>query len=214
MKWELPLLTSAVLSWTSLATASALAQPPFVPAEPPPGTARTVFSSHQLARAFVQEGRTAPLDSLWPVASLHYDFDMRLTEAALSFHIVWRTVDGDRRPSWVVRERRRVDHRATTRYADSSTCPVIDSLLMLAEQMEPPVADLPYVPTGVETRQATNDYLHDATHTWTTDASFASSRTSARLSISGGSLTPVGALYRTMDAALAPCWRGTPPPLR
>ena len=94
-----------------------------------------------------------------------------------------------------------------TRYADSRTCPAIGYALVLPEGLERPTLDFIGIPLGgLPTDPGGDVMLDDATYTLEATGTYASSKASTRLSMSGDSLSPVGAWARLTEAGLAPCW--------
>ena len=192
--------------------ASALLQAAEMPVEafqsrPHPDVADYKAESSRAAHEYVRAGRDEALATS-AVASLTIDHDMAFTHSVVSFHRR-RTTDANGAPTslWSARLRSADGASVTTRYADSRTCPAIGYALVLAERLERPTLDFIGIPLGgLPTDPGGDIMLDDATYTLEATGTYASSKAFAKLSMSGDSLSPVGAWARMTEASLAPCW--------
>ncbi len=105
-----------------------------------------------------------------------------------------------------------------TQYADGRTCPAIDDVLIMVEQIEKPRIDLRHVPSsnlqdGNRQRAYENIYTDDRYYALSVAAYFDASLSPSKLTIGGGSNTPIAALIELALLSLEPCWSDTMPDL-
>ncbi len=103
-------------------------------------------------------------------------------------------------------------------YADGRTCPAIDDVLIMVEQLESPMIDLRGVPDASmddETRLAAYEAISTDDHSYALSVAgfFDTSRSPAKLTIGGNSNTPIGALAELARPSLEPCWSDEAPDL-
>ena len=157
------------------------------------------------ARAYVIAGASSQLGIHSPGMAISRSHDMRFQYSVTSFHRVWaERDDGVRAPHWLVRRREANWRDVTTRYADSRTCPGIESALTLAAEIEPPILPSP--------RFGEPDIiLDDWAYAFTATGIWPTTRAYAEFTLSGGSTSPLAPLWQSTDALLATCWMTTPP---
>jgi len=172
----------------------------------------TEFSQPEAAGAYVVAGASAALGGASPSASVLISRDNR-SPTVISFHRVQVRRDNDRFDYvWMARMRAANFLTVTTRYADSRACPSIDHALVMLEQLERPVLDLPGVPAAVEAPPPVDSIsMDDYTFSLSARGTFPLSRAFGELTMSGDSASPIGAWARTIEAALMPCWTANSP---
>jgi hypothetical protein len=100
--------------------------------------------------------------------------------------------------------------RVTERFADAHICPAIIDAVRTVQGLP-----VPYVyvsPASSSQEQPDSVVLDDVAYSLEGPAAFERPFVEGRLSMSGGSLTPLAAWSRRTLASLQSCWMTTPPP--
>ena len=165
------------------------------------------------AQAFVRAGETEPLGLASPIAVIAFEHDMLLRYSVISFHISWRPDEtSERRPFWFARLRSTHHTNVQVSYADGRTCLALNDVLLAMEQLSAPLLDLPWVPSESPLTELNGaEPMHDFKFSLSAPGHFPGSMTAAKVTVSGGSLSPVGVWMRESEAKLADCWNADPP---
>ncbi len=168
------------------------------------------------AEQYVRSGTSAQLGIHSAQVSVSRSHEMLFQHSTVSFHIAWLAGEAGRRtPTWFARRRTAKWRDITTEYADGRTCSGIGHALTLAAELTPPILSLRGIPINRSERPsdtAERDIvLDDWTFTLTADGVWPTTGAYAEFSTSGGSISPLAALYASVDSLLDPCWsRGMP----